>query len=96
MSTSTYQIDYTYNNDICLSYFTSTDFTITIDTTCSADYSTFNTVDITTSEWWEDFKAEQEWKDIKQMAKDNKNLQEAIERVKILYYLLKNNDQTQT
>lgn len=56
-----------------------------------------NVVNIPTySDQWDDitsFKEEYEWREILKNSKDNPTLQEAIERVKILYYLSKDNDQ---
>lgn len=55
-----------------------------------------NTIDVFDATWFEDWKLAEEWKDINHSAKNNEALQKAIERVKILYYLSKEDGHSKT
>lgn len=47
-------------------------------------------------DWFDNWKLEQEWVEINNAAKGNEALQKAIERVKILYYLSKEDGNSKT
>jgi hypothetical protein len=75
--------------------------TITLDassmaSTWSNDTITIDTNDIFYKEWTKDWELEQEWKEINKVAEKSEALQKAIERVKILYYLSKEDGNSET
>lgn len=65
--------------------------TITISSTAS-----FYTYDFSTTSWNDDWILKNEWNDILKASEGNEALQKAIERVKILYYLSKEDGNSET
>lgn len=83
----------TDNSEFNFHVYNSTFSTPNLNTNLPLDY--YVTVD-GISDHINDWKLEQEWKDINKEAKNNEALQKAIERVKILYHLGKDDGYSQT
>lgn len=90
----------TYTIDIGSNFDSTGIITITPDDTFTLpswinDTLTIDTTTLDTA-WIEEYTLAQEWREINKVAKNNETLQKAIERVKILYYLSKEDDNSKT